>query len=169
MSPQWFWRRALSSSASITALRWELVLDEYMFNFWREYRSWPWLETHMRDFWYVRVQGHTRHIADRLWMASSSFKHWDHTHTNTHSNAEYSFIRVQIHQWCSALNASISLHSFIHIRLLYRNDGTHLITSPMIHDLQSLHNYTRFNHKQIKPLKPLLSTLHSIHKQFDTT
>jgi len=42
-----------------------------MFNFWWEYRSWPWLEMHKRNFWSVDVQGHTRHIADHLWMASS--------------------------------------------------------------------------------------------------
>jgi len=34
-----------------------------MFNFWCEYRSWPWLEsTHKRNFWYVKVQAHTRHM-----------------------------------------------------------------------------------------------------------
>jgi len=50
----------------------------YMFNFWCEYRSWPWLEMNERNFWYwqVKVQGHTRHIADHFWMASS-FNGWN--------------------------------------------------------------------------------------------
>jgi len=43
------------------------------FNFWYEYRSWPWLEMQKRNFWWVRVRGHTWHIADHLWMASSFF------------------------------------------------------------------------------------------------
>ena len=38
---------------------------------WCEYRSWPWLETHKRNFWYVIVQCHRRHISDHLWMAST--------------------------------------------------------------------------------------------------
>ena len=50
------WCPALSSSASVTTLRWDPVM--YMFNFWCEYRSWPWLEMHKRNFWYVQVQGH---------------------------------------------------------------------------------------------------------------
>jgi len=41
--------------------------------FWCEYRSWPCQEMHGRNFWQVKVQGHTRHIADHLWMASSLF------------------------------------------------------------------------------------------------
>ena len=66
------WRPALSasassssSSASVTALRWEPV------NFCCEYRSWPWLEMHKRNFWLAIFKGHMWHIADHLWMASS--------------------------------------------------------------------------------------------------
>ena len=79
------WRPALSvssssSSASVTALRWEPV-NVYIFNFWCDYGSWPWLETHKKNFWRVKVQGHTRRIADHLWMASSSFLWWASTKT----------------------------------------------------------------------------------------
>jgi len=42
------------------------------FNFWCEYRSWPWLEMSKMNFWLVIVQGHAWHIANHLWMASSS-------------------------------------------------------------------------------------------------
>jgi len=44
----------------------------YIFNFWCEYRSWPW-QMHKRNFWYVKVQGHTWHIADHVRMAFSLF------------------------------------------------------------------------------------------------
>jgi len=48
------WCPALSSSsssasASVTALRWEPV--NVHVKFWCEYRSWPWLEMHKRNFW----------------------------------------------------------------------------------------------------------------------
>jgi len=46
ISPLWRLALSASSAAAVTALRWEPVKLIYMFNFWCEYRSWPWLETH---------------------------------------------------------------------------------------------------------------------------
>jgi len=51
----------------------QMTTSKCTLNFWCEYRSWPWLEMHKRNFWQVKIQGHSWHIADHLWMASSNF------------------------------------------------------------------------------------------------